>query len=160
MSTPKELFCQQTIPLDRDRVFSFFSNAANLEAITPPWVGFEILTPQPIEMHEGALIDYRIRLHGLPLRWRTRITVWEPPYRFVDEQMRGPYTLWRHEHRFESVPEGTLMTDHIQYRIALDWMPGASLVHRFLVRPDLERIFAYRQTALMQALGLESKKTG
>jgi ligand-binding SRPBCC domain-containing protein len=118
-------------------------------------VGFEILTPQPIEMREGALIDYRIRLHGIPVRWRTRITVWDPPHRFVDEQVLGPYKLWRHEHRFEQNSEGTLMTDSIQYRIALDWMPGSSLVHRFLVRPDLERIFSYRKTALVHALGLK-----
>jgi ligand-binding SRPBCC domain-containing protein len=139
-----------------EQVFPFFSNAANLETITPPWVGFEILTPQPIEMREGALIDYRIRLHGLPLRWRTRITVWDPPHRFVDEQIRGPYTLWRHEHRFEANAEGTRMTDRIEYRIALDWMPGAGLVHRFFVRPDLERIFGYRREALAKALGFQA----
>ena len=156
MSAPHELVYHQQIPLPLEQVFPFFSNAANLETITPPWVGFEILTPQPIEMREGALIDYRIRLHGLPLRWRTRITVWEPPHRFVDEQIRGPYTLWRHEHRFEANAEGTRMTDRIEYRIALDWMPGAGLVHRFFVRPDLERIFGYRREALAKALGFQA----
>jgi ligand-binding SRPBCC domain-containing protein len=156
MSAPHELVYHQQIPLPLEQVFPFFSNAANLETITPPWVGFEILTPQPIEMREGALIDYRIRLHGLPLRWRTRITVWDPPHRFVDEQIRGPYTLWRHEHRFEANAEGTRMTDRIEYRIALDWMPGAGLVHRFFVRPDLERIFGYRREALAKALGFQA----
>jgi ligand-binding SRPBCC domain-containing protein len=155
VSTPRELFYQQHLPLPLEQVFAFFSDAGNLQAITPEWVGFEILTPRPIAMQAGALIDYRIRLHGIPLRWRTQITVWDPPYRFVDEQLRGPYTLWRHEHRFEKTIDGTLMTDAISYRMMLDWVPGASLIHRFFVRPDLERIFNYRRSALTRALGLE-----
>lgn len=152
---PKEIRFEQQLPLPRETVFPFFADAANLQAITPPWVGFEILTPQPIEMRVGALIDYRIRLHGIPLRWRTRISVWEPPYRFVDEQIRGPYTLWHHEHRFEENQDGTLMTDLVHYRIPFDWMPGSELIHRFFVRPDLERIFEFRRGALQTALGLK-----
>ncbi len=99
-------------------------------------------------MHPGALIDYRIHLHGIPLTWRTEITVWEPPYRFVDLQLRGPYSLWRHEHLFVEKDGGTLVIDHIDYAIPFSWMPGASLVQRFFVQPDLDKIFEYRSQAL------------
>lgn len=150
----QKIHCQQKLPLPLEEVFSFFSNAENLEALTPPWVGFQILSPLPIEMKKGALIDYRIRVHGIPLVWRTEITEWAPPFRFVDEQLRGPYQLWRHEHRFESVEGGTLVSDDIEYCIPWSWMPGAGLVQRWFVQPDLDRIFAYRRRALLSHFGL------
>ncbi len=131
-------------------VFPFFAAAANLQAITPPWLRFEVLTP-PTVMQEGTLIDYRLRVHGFPLRWRTRITAWEPPHRFVDEQLRGPYRQWIHEHTFEARDGGTLVRDHVRYAVLFDF-----LVHRWLVRPDVRKIFAFRAAALRELFGSSS----
>ena len=136
------------LPQPRDRVFPFFADARNLEAITPRWLRFEILTPGPIPMQVGARIDYRIRLHGIPLSWQTEITAWEPPFRFVDEQRRGPYALWHHEHRFEEKNGGTLCIDLVHYRA-----PGGPLrpwIEKMFVRPDVERIFAFRTERLRE----------
>lgn len=131
------------LPLPPTKLFPFFAEAANLEPITPPWLHFRILTPAPIEMRQGTLIDYRLRLRGVPLRWRTVITHWEPPHRFVDEQVRGPYRQWIHEHTFEPRDGGTLARDHVRYAVPLDF-----LAHRWVVRPDVERIFQFRAAAL------------
>lgn len=139
----RELASEIFVPYPRERVFRFFSDAANLDAITPPWLGFRIATPPPIVMREGALIEYRLKLRGIPLRWRTRITAWDPPLRFVDEQLSGPYRMWAHEHTFVEVEGGTLVRDHVRYAVLCD-----ALVHRLLVRPDIERIFAFRAAAL------------
>jgi ligand-binding SRPBCC domain-containing protein len=130
-----------------DEVFDFFSRAENLESITPPWLEFKISTPAPIEMRTGALIDYRLRLHGIPIKWRTEIESWEPPYRFTDQQLRGPYKRWFHEHTFESLgPSRTLAKDRVHY------IPRfGSLVHKFFVKPDLVKIFTYRQEQLLQS---------
>lgn len=133
------------LPKPLDEVFPFFADAHNLGEITPPWVHFQILTPKPIRMEPGALIDYRIRLHGFPVRWRTEITQWEPPHRFVDEQLRGPYRLWIHEHRFTERDGGTLVDDKVIYAA-----PGGDLVHSLFVRKDVEQIFAYRRERLAQ----------
>jgi len=141
----REFSAELWLPLPPERLFSFFGDVANLEAITPPWLHFEILTPQPNAMRAGALIDYRLRVHGLPLRWRTRINVWHPPHRFVDEQLRGPYRLWIHEHTFVARDGGTLARDQVRYAVPLD-----SLLHRWFVRPDIERIFRYRSAALQE----------
>lgn len=124
-----------------DDVFDFFSKAENLERLTPLWLNFKILTPLPVEMGAGTLLDYKIRLHYIPIRWRTEIAIWEPPFRFVDQQLRGPYRKWYHEHTFEDLGNGqTLVTDNVHY------IPrGGSLIHRWLVKPDLVRIFTYRQ---------------
>ena len=127
----------------RGEVFSFFANARNLELITPPLVRFVVLTPGPIEMRAGLRIDYQLRVRGLPLRWQSEITAWEPPHRFVDEQRRGPYRVWIHEHTFEERDGGTLARDRVRYAV-----PGGSLVDRFFVRPQLRQIFAYRRTRL------------
>ena len=136
------------LPQRRDEVFAFFADAANLEAITPPWLNFSTITPAPIRMHAGTLIDYKLRLRGFPMRWRTKITEWEPPVRFVDEQIRGPYRQWIHEHSFEEPDGGTLVRDRVRYAVPFDF-----LVHRWLVRPDLERIFAYRGQMLRARFG-------
>lgn len=133
------------VPKPVAEVFPFFAKAANLTKITPPWVDFKILTPEPIEMREGTIIDYRIRLRGIPMRWRSEISVWNPPHSFVDEQLKGPYRLWVHEHRFEPMEGGTKITDHIRYAV---W--GGSLIERFLVRPDLKRIFDGRQQRMSE----------
>jgi ligand-binding SRPBCC domain-containing protein len=131
------------LPLSPEKLFPFFADAANLDALTPPWLHFHIVTPPPIEMKAGALIDYRLRVRGLPLRWRTRIKVWQPPHRFEDEQLRGPYRQWIHEHTFEARDGGTLARDHVRYAVPLDF-----LLHRWFVRPDIERIFTFRMEAL------------
>lgn len=123
--------------------FAFFGDAFNLEAITPPWLGFRVITPRPIEMRTGALIEYRLRLHGIPIRWRTRIATWEPVVRFEDVQLRGPYRVWHHTHTFEPDGDGTLMRDVVRYALPLG--PLGELAHALLVRRDLERIFDYRR---------------
>jgi ligand-binding SRPBCC domain-containing protein len=134
------------LPRARTEVFSFFSDARNLRKITPTWLQFEILTPEPIAMQVGTLIDYRIRVHGLPIRWRTKIVEWQPPHRFVDAQLSGPYAWWHHSHAFEERNGGTLCIDHVRYR---PW--GGSLAHWLFVRKNVDRIFDYR-TAQLKAL--------
>jgi len=142
------LVCEQRLSPPPEQVFPFFADAHNLERITPPWLRFRVLTPAPIGMGEGTLIAYRLRLHGLPLRWLTRITGWDPPNEFVDEQLRGPYRLWHHRHTFE--PDGaggTIARDRVEYRIR----GGAAvqaLAQRALVERDLRAIFDYRRRAL------------
>ncbi len=136
------------LPKPLSDVFPFFADAANLEALTPPWVNFKILTKPPIPMHEGAKIDYTIRVRGLPLRWQTKITAWEPPYRFVDEQIRGPYSRWVHEHRFREEDGQTLCEDHVNYAPI-----GGSLMNWLFVGRDVERIFAYRQERMTAIFG-------
>ena len=141
--TIREFNAELWLPRQPAEVFSFFGDAANLDAITPPWLSFRIVTPRPIMMREGALIDYRLRVHGLPLRWRTRINAWQPPQRFVDEQLRGPYRQWIHEHTFQPCNGGTLARDRVSYAVPFD-----ALLHRWLVRPDIERIFRFRMAEL------------
>jgi len=131
------------LPLPPEELFPFFADAANLDALTPPWLHFKILTPPPITMRAGALIDYKLRVRGVPVRWRTHISAWQPPHRFVDEQIRGPYRRWIHEHTFEPRDGGTLARDVVRYAVPFDL-----LAHRWLVRPDVEKIFAYRAQEL------------
>lgn len=135
----------------RDEVFGFFSEARNLETITPSWLQFEVLTPAPIEMRPGTLIDYRIRVHGIPFRWRTEIALWEPPHRFVDVQLRGPYKLWHHTHTFEERDDGTLCTDLVRYHPR-----GGALLNWLFVRRDVERIFRYRQQRMEELLSVSA----
>ncbi|UCC71407.1 MAG: SRPBCC family protein [Gemmatimonadota bacterium] len=134
-----------------DEVFDFFANAHNLELLTPPFLRFEIMTPDPTVLREGAIIDYRLRLRGIPVRWRSEITAWEPPHRFVDTQMRGPYRWWIHEHSFEPADGGTLMTDRVEYGVL-----GGALVNFLLVAPDLRRIWEYRDQEVRRHLELSS----
>ena len=131
------------LPRPREEVFAFFSDAANLDAITPPWVKFRTVTPGPIEMRVGTVIDHRLKIHGVPIRWQSKITAWEPPARFVDEQVRGPYRAWIHEHLFEEREGGTVVRDHVRYAAPFDFFTD-----RFFVRPDVERIFRYRTECL------------
>jgi len=138
---------EMVIPRETGDVFSFFGDPRNLEAITPPWLHFKILTPMPLELAAGVKIVYRLRLHGIPIKWVTKITAWEPPDGFVDEQIRGPYTQWIHTHRFEAVPAGTRMRDRVLYRV-----PGGNLTHSLFVGRNLEKIFAFRQEAITRIL--------
>ncbi len=146
----REFQSELWLPLPPAELFPFFADAANLDAITPPWMHFYIVTPPPIEMREGALIDYNLRVRGIPLRWRTRINVWQPAHRFVDEQIRGPYRQWIHEHRFEARDGGTLARDVVRYAVPFDF-----LTHRSLVRPDIESIFQFRAEALRKRFATE-----
>jgi ligand-binding SRPBCC domain-containing protein len=134
---------EQRLPRPPAEVFAFFGDARNLEAITPPLLRFRMLTPDPAVMARGTLLRYRLRVHGVPVRWLTEITEWEPPRRFVDEQREGPYALWRHTHTFEDDGAGgTLMRDDVRYELPLGAL--GELAHRLLVRRDLARIFDYR----------------
>ena len=142
------LAMEHWLPRHPEDVFDFYADAFNLERLTPPWLRFEVVTPAPITMRSGAEIDYRLRLHGLRLKWRSRITDWDPPHRFVDEQVRGPYRTWIHEHTFTPHEGGTLVGDHVQYAMFGGW-----LADRLLVRRDLRRIFGFRQQRLAEIFG-------
>jgi ligand-binding SRPBCC domain-containing protein len=137
------------LPRLPDEAFRFFAEAANLNAITPPWLHFRMITPLPVQMKVGALIDYRLRVRLVTFSWRTCIRVWDPPVRFVDEQIRGPYSRWIHKHEFEKSDTGTVVRDHVEYATPLDF-----LLHKLLVRPDIERIFAFRARALAERFNL------
>ena len=128
-------------------VFPFFADAANLEAITPPWLGFRIVSPRPVDMRAGTLIEYRLTLHRLPIAWLTRIEEWVPGERFVDAQLNGPYKLWHHTHEFSSDGAGgTLMRDTVRYALPLG--PLGEIAHRLFVARDLAAIFDFRAQAL------------
>ena len=146
----------QRLGISVDRAFEFFSNARNLELITPPWLRFRVTTPGEIELGPGALIESRLRVRGLPLRWTSRIDVWEPPRRFVDLQVRGPYALWEHTHTFEADgPEAVVIHDRVRYALPLG--PVGRLVNATLVSRDLDRIFRYRREAVRAQLDPASR---
>jgi ligand-binding SRPBCC domain-containing protein len=130
------------IPRPVESVFDFFSRAENLGRITPEWLNFQMLTPPEVELKAGTLLDYRLRIHGVPVRWRTRIVEWDPPHRFVDVQERGPYKLWHHTHRFVASGDGTTMTDDVEY--ALPFGVLGALVNWLQVRRDVKQIFDHR----------------
>ena len=138
------------LPLSREEAFGFFAEAANLERITPPELHFHIVTPAPIVLAPGALIDYRLALFGIPLRWRTMITVWRPGERFVDEQIHGPYRMWVHTHVFSSENGGTRIDDEVRYRLPLG---GLGEMAWPVVALQLRRIFSYRQRTVTRLLG-------
>ena len=137
------LTTRQFVNRTREEVFAFFSDASQLGRITPPFLKFKIETPLPIELKKGALIDYSLTLRFLPIRWRTEISAWDAPNRFVDRQLKGPYKLWHHEHTFEAVENGTMVHDRVHYVV-----PGGAIVHRLLVKKDLIRIFEYRRSQI------------
>jgi ligand-binding SRPBCC domain-containing protein len=141
---------EQLLPVAPGEAFEFFADALNLEAITPPWLHFRVETPAPIAMDRGTLISYRLRLHGLPVGWLTRIVLWEPGRRFQDVQLRGPYRVWRHTHSFEPHERGTTMRDRVDYALPLG--PLGEVAHAVLVRRDLERIFDFRASAVAARL--------
>ena len=149
MARTHRLKTSVTLPLEVDETFNFFADASNLEIITPPELCFNIVTPQPLKITEGTEIDYHLRLHGLPIAWRARITNWRPPFRFVDEQILGPYKLWFHIHRFFEYDGSTEVVDEVWYQLSL-W-PFGEIVYP-LVAAQLRRIFAFRKQAIRRAL--------
>lgn len=152
------LRASQVIPLPREALFPFFADARNLAFITPPAMGFRIRTAEPIVMREGTLIDYTVRVAALPLRWRTLITRWDPPTEFADEQLRGPYALWRHRHHFTELGEGsTRMDDEVLFRLPL--APLGNMAAPF-VKHELRKIFRYRHAAIGRAIADGSLATG
>ena len=139
----------QQLPLAPEEVFPFFAKAANLERLTPPELQFHIITPLPIIMQLGTLIEYRLRLFGVPFKWLTRICHWNPPHEFADEQLRGPYRTWVHTHRFHAVGQGTRMEDEVHYR--LPFFPVGESAYP-LIKRQLRRIFDFRRQAIMALL--------
>lgn len=136
----------QRIELPIETAFAFYGDSHNLEPMTPPWLHFQVTTPGPLTMQAGTLLEYRLKLHGVTVRWRTLIETWEPPLRFVDSQVKGPYSLWEHTHTFEKDGDGaTVIHDHVRYKLPLG--PLGAIAHRLFVRRDLERIFDYRSDA-------------
>jgi ligand-binding SRPBCC domain-containing protein len=141
----------QRVDVSVDEAFAFYGDAVNLEPLTPPWLRFEVITPDPIELGAGVQLDYRLRLHGFPIRWQTRIEIWEPPHRFVDTQARGPYSLWEHTHLFEPDGGGAAVI-HDRVRYSIPYGPLGALADRLFVRRDLKRIFDFRAQAVSERL--------
>ena len=137
---------KQTINCSIETVFSFFSSPENLKVLTPPRLGFKILTPSPINMSKGCIIDYLIYLMGIPVHWRSIITDYDPPYMFIDQQIKGPYTLWHHKHSFREIKNGVEIRDRVVYSIPVGWM--GRLLHKFWIKKDLENIFSYRKNII------------
>jgi ligand-binding SRPBCC domain-containing protein len=150
MQTRHTLTTSMRLPLAREEVFAFFAEAANLERITPPELRFEMVTPQPLHLVEGTVIDYQLRLFGVPLRWQSQMIRWDPPGTFVDAQRRGPYKCWIHTHRFREADGETIIEDAVEY--CLPYWPLGELVYP-LVRRQLHRIFQYRQQAIRAYFG-------
>ncbi len=146
-SLQREQFIRKPI----QEVFAFFADAKNLETITPPWLGFQILSPEPIAMAPGTRIEYRIRWHRFPMRWITEIRSWDPPVGFMDVQLRGPYRLWEHTHTFQAVEGGTQMRDVVRYALRFGLL--GRMAHGWFVKADLERIFDYRASKVSALLG-------
>jgi ligand-binding SRPBCC domain-containing protein len=141
----------QRLAVSIERAFDFYAQARNLEAITPPWLGFRVTTTGAIDMRAGTLIDYRLKLHGVSVRWRTRIERWNPPGSFVDVQVRGPYALWQHTHTLQPDGEAAVVVgDRVRY--ALPFGPLGELAHALFVKRDLQRIFDYRSRAVAELL--------
>lgn len=144
------VFREQVLPGAPEAVFDFFADARNLEAITPPLLRFEVVTPGAIPMRPGTLIQYRLTLHGIGVSWLTSIQEWDPPHRFVDVQVRGPFALWHHTHTFAPHPDGTLMRDEVRYVIGFG--PLGELARRGFVARDLEAIFDFRRQAVLRRM--------
>jgi ligand-binding SRPBCC domain-containing protein len=139
------LTCEVRLAAPLEDVFAFFADASQLERLTPAWLKFSVLSPSPISMHEGAIIDYKLRVHDMPLKWRSKIAIWDPPHQFADEQIRGPYRCWYHVHSFEREGDATICRDEVEYSIF-----GGALVHSLFVKRDLERIFTFRTRTLQE----------
>jgi hypothetical protein len=147
----------QFVPRPLNEVFDFFSQAENLQKLTPPWLHFRIISVNPTPIGKGTLIKYSLRWRIFPIRWTTEIIEWEPPYRFVDLQLKGPYKQWRHEHRFAPEGNGTRISDEVQY--ALPFGPLGKIAHSVKVKKDVETIFAYRRQAVDRLFGETAEKS-
>ncbi len=146
------LECALIVPRTIEEIFAVFEDPRNLSRITPSWLNFRILTPEPIVMARGLILDYQIRWLGIPMPWRTLITAYQPPLQFVDEQTRGPFTVWRHVHTFREVSGGIEVADSVEYQ--LPFGPLGTLAHSAMVRGQLLAIFRFRQKAIGQILGV------
>ena len=152
------LSATQRIPRRLEEVFEFFRSPENLSTLTPAWLGFRILTPRPISMREGALIDYTIGWAGMRMHWRTLITTFAPPHEFVDEQLKGPYLMWHHRHTFRAEDQDTIMTDTVTY--ALPFGILGSLVHVLIVGRQIRGIFAFREEAIAARFSTTAGEAG
>jgi ligand-binding SRPBCC domain-containing protein len=141
---------EQWLPKPLEETFTFFSRPENLEEITPPFLQFHLVRAER-ELQAGSLIEYRLRVRGVPMRWTSEITLWDPPYRFVDTQVRGPYALWRHQHIFVAENGGTRISDDVEYALPFGFV--GQIAHALLVRRDVARIFDYRHQKLTVLLG-------
>jgi len=142
------VYAEQWLPWSPEELFPFYGDAYNLEVLTPDFLQFKVQTPRPIEMKPGAIIDYRLKVHGIPLKWRTRIDQWEPASHFVDEQIKGPYVKWYHQHRFEAHAGGTRVIDQVNFRPR-----GGPIIYHLFVKRDVENIFHFRQQKLFTMFG-------
>ncbi len=138
---------EQTVRRSLEEVFGFFSDPSNLETLTPSWLKFRVLGSSTPAMEAGTTIDYRLRVRGFPIRWRSLISTWQPPFEFVDEQVLGPYSSWVHRHLFRESEDGVVVSDRVEYSV-----PGGHLIHKLLVRRDLEQIFDHRRQSLAELL--------
>ena len=143
-----ELERSQRVEISPEAAFAYYGDSVNLEPMTPPWLHFRVLNEGPVTMAPGTLLEYRLRLHGFPIRWTTRIETWDPPAGFLDVQLKGPYALWEHTHVFERDGDATVIHDRVRYALPLG--PLGTIAHRLFVRRDLERIFDYRAEAFAQ----------
>ena len=148
---------RQWVPAGLGETFAFFERPQNLALITPPWLAFTLLTPEPIAMRRGLVLDYRIRVMGMPVRWRSEITEYEPPSGFRDEQSRGPYRRWDHRHRFREADGGIAIDDLVTYEVPLG--PVGAALNRLAVRPRLEAIFDFRRAQIDRALARSAGRT-
>jgi ligand-binding SRPBCC domain-containing protein len=148
---PFRFSCEQLVPRPLNEVFEFFSRAENLQQITPPWLNFKIVGVDPSPVRQGTRIDYRLRMRGLPLRWRSEIVEWDPPHKFVDVQVRGPYKLWHHTHRFVAEGNSTRIADEVRYQLPLGIL--GRIAHALLLRRDVESIFQFRQEKIRSLFG-------
>lgn len=146
-----EFIVKQWLPKPVSEIFPFFQNEKNLEILTPPFLNFKVLGKTTENIESGTLIDYQLQLHGLPIRWRTEILDWTPPHKFVDTQIKGPYSLWHHTHTFEELGGGTLMTDCVQYKVPLGVLGKITAGH--FVANDVGKIFKYRKVKSRELFG-------
>lgn len=148
------LYRKQILNLSRPELFEFFADAGNLERITPPHLNFRIITPQPISIKKGSIIDYKIGLYGIGIKWKTLISTWNPPFEFVDEALQSPYKQWIHQHKFTEIePRRTLMEDTVRYRLPFE--PLGDSAH-FFVKRELDYIFDYRLKVIAEIFGQQS----
>jgi ligand-binding SRPBCC domain-containing protein len=147
----REFFTRQFIPQNQNEVFKFFSNENNLERLTPPFLNFKVLKKSTPEIQNSTLIDYSLKIHGMPVKWKTEILNWKPPVSFIDQQLRGPYKKWHHTHSFESFAGGTLMTDRVIYKLPFGFI--GQLAAGCMVEGDIKKIFNYRRQEIINVFG-------